>query len=205
MPLEQRRELLLRTAATMFAGPEGQSVSIDAIAAEAGVAKPAIYELFDSKQALYEAAVAAELAQLAEYMSGAHDAPSALPLVDRTRLRVEAVFTYVRENPVAMGLLLSATRHPTEAIASLQTEAREIITASLARAIGPELDAAGLDADEDGVLLLAAMSVESVIAAAILSLEHREWDLDAVTATATDFLLTGFAGLGGAALRLQQP
>lgn len=205
MPLEERRGLLLRTAASLFSGPDGDAISLDAIAAAAGVAKPAIYELFDSKQSLFEAAVAAELEQLVAYMSAAHDTPQDRNVVERTRIRVEAVFGYVREHPASMRLLLSASHHPTPVIAGLQAAAREAVTGSLARAISPELSSAGLEADEGGVLLVSTMSVESAVAAALLSLEHPDWDLDAVTRLVTSFLLGGFGGLDAVAVAAQQP
>lgn len=201
MPLRQRRELLLETAASLFGEAGGQAISLDAVAAKAGVAKPAIYELFDSKQDLFEAAVESELARLVAYMTDAHRvAEGAEHVIARTRARVEAVFSYVRENPAPMRLLLSASRHPTPGIADLQARARKEVTDSLARTIGPELAAADIAVDDDGVWAVSSMVVEMVVSAALLSLEHPAWDPDAVADLVARFLIGGFGGLDAAAV-----
>jgi AcrR family transcriptional regulator len=201
MPLERRRELLLETAASLFGEAGGQAISLDTVAARAGVAKPAIYELFGSKQDLFEAAVESELDRLVAHMTDAHRVPDeAGDVTARTRARVDAVFSYVRENPAPMRLLLSASRHPTAGIADLQGRAREEVTDSLALTIGPELAAAGIAVDEDGVWAISAMVVEMVVSAALLSLEHPAWDPDAVADLVARFLIGGFGGLDAAAV-----
>jgi AcrR family transcriptional regulator len=62
----QKREAITRAARTVF-GRDGYSrASIDAIAAEAGVSTPTIYNHFESKQQLFESVLETSAAQVAD-------------------------------------------------------------------------------------------------------------------------------------------
>lgn len=70
---------LLDTAARLFAGHGYDDVSIDLIAAEAGVTKGGFYHHFPSKQALFERVLDEAQAQIADQLSQASAAAPAQP------------------------------------------------------------------------------------------------------------------------------
>ncbi|MEU9008443.1 TetR/AcrR family transcriptional regulator [Streptomyces sp. NPDC048479] len=57
MGVEERRQQLIRVALELFSNRSPDDVSIDEIAAAAGISRPLVYHYFPGKQSLYEAAL----------------------------------------------------------------------------------------------------------------------------------------------------
>ncbi|MEU4498996.1 TetR/AcrR family transcriptional regulator [Streptomyces sp. NBC_00210] len=87
MGVEERRQQLIGVALELFSHRSPDDVSIDEIAAAAGISRPLVYHYFPGKQSLYEAA----LRRAAEELAGRFMEPSEGPLGARL-LRVMGRF-----------------------------------------------------------------------------------------------------------------
>ncbi|MFE7338899.1 MULTISPECIES: TetR/AcrR family transcriptional regulator, partial [Streptomyces] len=57
MGVDERRQQLIGVALDLFSRRSPEDVSIDEIAAAAGISRPLVYHYFPGKQSLYEAAL----------------------------------------------------------------------------------------------------------------------------------------------------
>lgn len=57
MGVDERRQQLIRVALDLFSRRSPEDVSIDEVAAAAGISRPLVYHYFPGKQSLYEAAL----------------------------------------------------------------------------------------------------------------------------------------------------
>src|SRR3954451_1459274 len=89
LPAAERRELILTAAGRLF-GKRGYSrVTLDEIAAAAGVTKPMLYRHFDSKKALYLALLERHRDDLPRFFEGV---PRDLPFNERIEANLETWF-----------------------------------------------------------------------------------------------------------------
>ncbi len=100
---ESRKETILLTAARHFSQKGFEGASMEEIAAEAGVTKPAIYYHFRDKAALYEAVLVYRLERLAERVE------TAVANADRAEAKlcayIEAFGLFLKENPCFAAIL----------------------------------------------------------------------------------------------------
>ncbi len=107
---KERREQLLDVGRALFAEKGFESVSVEEIAAKAGVSKPVVYEHFGGKEGLYAVVVDREMNRLLGMISGALTAGHPRALLEQAGL---ALFEYietstdgfrilVRDSPVAL-------------------------------------------------------------------------------------------------------
>ncbi|MEE1755204.1 TetR/AcrR family transcriptional regulator [Streptomyces sp. SP18CS02] len=75
MGVEQRRQQLIGVALELFSHRSPDDVSIDEIAAAAGISRPLVYHYFPGKQSLYEAALRRAADELASRFQEPHDGP----------------------------------------------------------------------------------------------------------------------------------
>jgi AcrR family transcriptional regulator len=133
---QQRREEFVRAALRVLARV-GPDLTIDAVAAEAGVSKPVLYRYFNDKAALVEALGEAGSAALLARMLPAMQ--SDRPPLERVRDAVSAYFALIDEQPNLYWLL---ARWPgTE---SLQRD-KDLIATALTAILGDYLRVFGLD------------------------------------------------------------
>lgn len=171
---DRRRELtrtaLVEAAALEFARKGFHGASLDAIAAEAGFTKGAIYSNFEGKEDLFFAVVDHRseglLAQVSDLIDGASgDLDSMLEQVarvvahasaqDRDWLMLEVeVWLYAQRNPEASGKLAAHRRAGIERTASFIRTAADVAGFSLR--VPAEQLAQVLSAATDGVAQLAA-------------------------------------------------
>ena len=78
VPRAEREQSMLDAAGRAFAAHGFHAASMDAIAADAGISKPMLYNYFGSKQGLYVAFVERDGRELLESMrmAGSPDAPA---------------------------------------------------------------------------------------------------------------------------------
>ena len=108
LPEHVRRAVVLDAAVTRFAEVGRARATIDEIAAAAGVRKPAIYEMFGSKDDLYRAAVDKEVGELSDFFRVVNAETADLPRPERTRRRVDAALARAEAQPAAFQLLSRA-------------------------------------------------------------------------------------------------
>src|SRR2546430_17357304 len=95
LDLDERREQLMRIGLELFSTNSYDAVSIDEIAARAGISKGLLYHYFPSKREFYVAGVRAAAQQLRDVI----EPDPELPPAQRLRLPLEAYLDYVEPHP----------------------------------------------------------------------------------------------------------
>jgi AcrR family transcriptional regulator len=190
MPVEDVRSLVIDAAVEEF-GAVGRAASLDAIAKRAGVAKPSMYELFASKDDLYDAAVAAEVERMVDFLQARREGGDASDAVARTRGRIAGIFEFAEARPAGVRLLSSASGELRSAREAGVERVAVLIRSDLAR-VGVDL---GPSAD-----VLATIVVAMVLDVGRRTVEEG-WPVDAIVDALTRFTLGGFAALDLDALR----
>jgi AcrR family transcriptional regulator len=75
MGVEERRQQLIGVALELFGRRSPEEVSIDEIAAAAGISRPLVYHYFPGKQGLYEAALRRAADELTDRFTEPHQGP----------------------------------------------------------------------------------------------------------------------------------
>jgi AcrR family transcriptional regulator len=107
MRAPERRAQLLDVARRVFGTAGFHAASMEAVAKEAGVTKPILYDHFPSKKELYLALLDADLAVLHEEVSKALDSP--IGNRERIRASFQAYFDFVDEHAEGFRLLMQET------------------------------------------------------------------------------------------------
>lgn len=81
MGVEERRQQLISVALELFSHRSPEDVSIDEIAAAAGISRPLVYHYFPGKQSLYEAALRRAADELAERFVEPREGPLGVRLL----------------------------------------------------------------------------------------------------------------------------
>ena len=115
---QERREQLLDVGRTLFAEKGFEAVSVEEIAAKAGVSKPVVYEHFGGKEGLYAVLVDREMNELLASMTDALTAGSARALLEQAGM---TLFDYIDSNPEGFRILVrdSPVSQSTGSFASL--------------------------------------------------------------------------------------
>lgn len=101
--VEERRSQLLDTALQLFANHAPEDVSLDDVAAAAGVSRPLVYRYFPGgKQQLYEAA----LTSAADALKQCFDEPREGPRLPRLARVLDRYLAFVEEHDVGFSALL---------------------------------------------------------------------------------------------------
>jgi AcrR family transcriptional regulator len=109
---QERREQLLDVGRRLFAEKGFEAVSVEEIAAKAGVSKPVVYEHFGGKEGLYAVVVDREMTYLLVAVTDALDDPDgAEPMNARTLLERAgmALFDYIDRYPDGFRILVRDT------------------------------------------------------------------------------------------------
>ena len=110
LPAPQRRELILASAAALFAERGYRGASVEAIARRAGVTPPVFYEHFASKQQLYRELLERHFAELRQVW-GEHFVAGGPP-PERVARSIDAWFAYVEAHPFAGRVLFRPANDP---------------------------------------------------------------------------------------------
>ncbi|MEU0398330.1 TetR/AcrR family transcriptional regulator [Streptomyces sp. NPDC006208] len=102
MGVEERRQQLIQVALELFSLRSPDEVSIDEIAAAAGISRPLVYHYFPGKQSLYEAA----LHRAAEELAARFDEPHEGPLGARLLRVMGRFFDFVDEHGTGFSALM---------------------------------------------------------------------------------------------------
>jgi AcrR family transcriptional regulator len=107
MRAPERRAQLLDVARKVFGTSGFHAASMDAVAKEAGVTKPILYDHFPSKRELYLALLDADLALLHAEVRKALDAPTGNR--ERIRSSFQVYFDFVDDHAAGFRLLMQET------------------------------------------------------------------------------------------------
>ncbi|MCX5201635.1 TetR/AcrR family transcriptional regulator [Streptomyces sp. NBC_00237] len=102
MGVEERRQQLIGVALELFSHRSPDEVSIDEIAAAAGISRPLVYHYFPGKQSLYEAA----LRRAADELAARFDEPREGPLGARLLRVMGRFFGFVDEHGPGFSALM---------------------------------------------------------------------------------------------------
>ncbi|WP_424214072.1 TetR/AcrR family transcriptional regulator [Streptomyces sp. BI20] len=102
MGVEERRQQLIAVALDLFSRRSPEDVSIDEIAAAAGISRPLVYHYFPGKSSLYEAA----LRRAADDLAGRFEEPREGPLGARLLRVMERFFAFVEEHGPGFSALM---------------------------------------------------------------------------------------------------
>jgi AcrR family transcriptional regulator len=130
MRAPERRAQLLVVARSVFGRKGFHAVSMDAVAKEAGVTKPILYDHFSSKRDLYLALLDADLATLLDRVKEALDSP--IGNRERIRASFQAYFDFVDEHAEGFRLLMQETVGPERDFRDRVKAARDQILAEVA-------------------------------------------------------------------------
>lgn len=100
---QERREQLLTVGRKLFASKGFEAVSVEEIAAKAGVSKPVVYEHFGGKEGLYAVLVDREMNELLSSISDALTGTNARLLLEQAGL---ALFDYIDTCPDGFRILV---------------------------------------------------------------------------------------------------
>lgn len=141
VPRDLRRRHVLAVATVAFIERGYAGVSMDAIAADAGVSKPVVYDLVASKERLFHEVMAEAADELAQRVA---DAVAEEPDPERKLFAgALAFFGWVDERRTAWSSLLSSTAGPESTeVAAIRARQTELVAALLAEGAEP---AAGVD------------------------------------------------------------
>lgn len=114
----ERREQLIAVGRTLFADKGFEAVSVEEIAATAGVSKPVVYEHFGGKEGLYAVVVDREMNHLLSMISGALQGSHPRQLLEQAGM---ALFDYIDAQPDGFRILVrdSPVSQQTGSFASL--------------------------------------------------------------------------------------
>lgn len=151
----ERRELILEAAARLFAERGYHGVSLDEIAAEAGVTKPVVYDHAVSKADLYSGLLERHHAELLGHIVEHLDADG--PLEERVRSALRTLFAWARDHPFAWRLLFSddTTGNPDVATIhqTVQERANREVATLVLSALSPETAGEALRLEMIGQIL----------------------------------------------------
>ena len=114
----ERREQLIHIGRRLFADKGFEAVTVEEIAATAGVSKPVVYEHFGGKEGLYAVVVDREMNQLLTRISGALQGTHPRQLLEQAGM---ALFDYIEAQPDGFQILVrdSPVSQQTGSFASL--------------------------------------------------------------------------------------
>jgi AcrR family transcriptional regulator len=174
----------------LLANAGDRTVTIDSIAKDAGLVRAQIYEIFPSRDDLFEAAIEKEAARINDYLVVAGRRAFELPLPERVRALYRSIFDYGRTFPDSLKLLCTRAAPTT---ATGPTHWRD----QIARRIRADFEDAGFPSNQLPDVL-ATMLMGLVEATARRTFEEPGWDPDAIVEFLAIFTLGGFDALMGA-------
>jgi len=187
---QERRDVIERAAAEVFAERGYRGASIEEISRASGVTPPVVYEHFASKRELYRHLLERHFAELREVWRE-HFVGDA-PLEQRVAESFDAWFAYVEIHPFAGRVLFRYSTDPEieEVHAEVAARSREAILPLFAAEPGAENVAGSVS---DGGIEMVWVVLRGVLQGlAVWWSEHPEVPRERVIATAMNSLWIGF-------------
>jgi AcrR family transcriptional regulator len=187
------RGAALAAATSLFAGRGLAATSMSAVAGRAGLPRAALYELYATKDQLWDAVVTSELEQFTAALVNTYTSTLGLGVRERVRARYRAVFEYAALRPEGFRLLTRVRAERPESITAEAERTRDRLTRALTDVLRIELDAAGLPNGQlADVLALLFLGIGEAVARGCAA--NPAWNVDAVIELAVEATLA----VGGA-------
>lgn len=192
--VEEEQRLVIDAATRLFARDGFEGASIEAIAQEAGVNRPNVYEHFGSKDGLVEAVVADVAAIMADRLVSTfteHRDGEAWP--DVVRRSFEAVFELTAEHPEAATVALLSDRQAPPGSPWGLAGARQQVLAALAQRSRELWESVGAEVGVSAEVF--ALMIYSMGEAVAYQQLEKGWDRDALIDLLTAFTNGGLIAL----------
>ena len=187
MTAPQRREQLLGVGRAAFAERGYDGISMEEIAARAGVTKPVVYEHFGGKEGLYQAVIRREMVRLEETIMGSIQEGR---WRDRIERGVLALLTYVEDDTDGF-VILAHGQLPGEG--RTYSTILNRVTAEVSHLLAEAFKHRGLDEAMAG--LYGQALVGTVSNSALWWLDQREPDKHIVAAHISNLCWNGLRGM----------
>jgi|SRR5689334_13707947 AcrR family transcriptional regulator len=186
--VDDLRSAALAAATAVFAARGLAGASMSAVAVRAGVPRAALYELYATKGALWDAAVGAELARFTDALVDAYTSTVGLDVRQRIRARYRAVFDFASRRPDGFRLLARVRAERFEGVVTEAEHTRDRLTRVLTDVLRVELAAASLpDGQLADVLSVLFLGIGEAIARGCGA--NPSWNADAVIELAVEATL----------------
>jgi AcrR family transcriptional regulator len=126
-PTELRKTFVLEAATYAFAERGPEATTIDEIARTARVNKRYIYEMYKSKEALFEAVVEREVRRVTAFLQSAFTEAMRYAPRESVKRRYEAVYEYASRYPERVLLIRTAMRTSSPKVAQIIDEGRNAL------------------------------------------------------------------------------
>ena len=133
LQLDERRARLIELGRTLFNERSYDDISIDDIAAAAGISKGLLYHYFPSKRHFYVEGVRAAAQEMMRLTDAREEH---LPALDRLQLGLDAYLDYVQHNARAYASLLRSGVGVDVQVAAVVEHTRKVMAERLLRGLG---------------------------------------------------------------------
>lgn len=185
-PVDEERALVLTAARRVFASAGFEGATIEAVAREAGVPRPTVYDHFGGKSGLFEAVVQDAVETMSGLLDAALHGDPDVPWPEIVRRSYAAAFTLAEEHADAVAVLIHA--------GAGMGGARRRVLASLAERARVEWSRLGVDIGAGGEIT--ATMLYGMAEAVALRYAEEGGDRDALIDLLTEFTIGGLIRLG---------
>lgn len=186
--------MVLAAARRVFAEHDFNGASIEAVAREAGVARPLVYELFGGKSELFVAVVDDAVEQMIARFADQEGVIAARSLHARVRGPVAAWFEFIRDQPDVAAMVRIAEYGGFGPAKSEVAAGRQRIEDGLV-AVYEIVWQPFAPITPEAARVLALMTLTMVEAVGFRQAAEPGWDQEATIDFVTEFIVGGLAGL----------
>lgn len=191
----RRRPLILDAALRLLAAEGSATVSMDAIAAAAGVTKPVVYSCYESKAALWRALIEREEQRMLAHVAQAlPDQPNLEDPEGGLRAGFAAFLSAVAAEPNSWRLIYLAERGAESEVRRRVARGREVQFQALRRLTTAQYATGNVpDAERKGELLARMIIATGEMAARMLLEDRKRWAPDELAAMLARVVVRGAA------------
>jgi AcrR family transcriptional regulator len=193
MPPDEQRAGIIAAARHLFAQYDFNGTTIEAVAREAGVTRPAVYEFFKNKEELFVAVTDDASRQLTEALREAYGAVDVSTLRAFVRRSVAFLFEFIEKYPDAATIIRLSDNKAGRAHHEIMT-ARHHIEDDLVRVYEVGWERFG-GISHEAARVLALMTLAMVEAVGFRQPNEPRWETDATIELLTDVIVGGQAKL----------
>lgn len=195
LPIDEQRRVVLEAARRLFAEHDFHGTSIEAVAREAGVARPLVYELYGGKSELFVAVVDDAVERMIARFTDQDVVLAERSIRARVRAPVAAWFDFIRDQPDVAAMVRIAEYGGFGPAKSEIAAGRQRIEDGLAAVYQLAWEPFA-PITLEAARLLALLTLSAVEAVGFRQVAEPLWPRDATIDFVTEFIVGGMAALG---------